>query len=296
LAQGECLRIVNSAAKAGVSHIEFTGGEIFLREDALEVIKQASELGMTTSVVTNGLLLTDEVLERLGEYHTITFLSIDGATKETHEGIRGLETWESTLSAAQRMCKRGIEFSPVMAISKLNRTEVQGYLSLAKDLGCTLACLIPVMPVGRASRDIVLGPRDMVAVIKEVEEQAERLKILISLWCTPFARLITYSPWVQADFCRESEEIDLDPRGNVLLCDILDTVLANVEGKEILGVWKEQEQYPLVKSLAAPKLREPCLNCSLRDECQGGCFARAQLLTGDIYAPDPLCPRVGGII
>jgi len=296
LPEEEIFRIVQSAAGVGVKHFGLSGGEVFLHRNALEILRQASELGMSTSVVSNGLLITEEVAQRLKEYHTHIFISLDGAEKDTHERVRGPETWEPTLLSIEKMRQHGVNFSPIMAVSKLNRTEVQEYLSLAKNLGSSVACLIPVMLAGRATKEMVLQAEDMVTFLKEIEEAVQELEIQVSLWCTPFARLVVKSDRIRADFCRLAQEIELDPMGNVLLCDILDVVLSNIQGKEIKEIWEEQERHPLAKALTDPMPAEPCRECPLQAECQGGCFARAQLLSGNIHDPDPLCPRVSGTL
>ena len=296
LPEEEALRILKSASRAGVKHLALTGGEVFLHPNALEILSQASELGMSTSMVSNGLLITEEAAQRLKKCHTRIFISLDGARKDTHERVRGRGTWEPVISAIEKMHKHGIECSPIMAVSKLNRTEVREYLSQTGNLGSSVACLIPVMPAGRATRETVLEADDMVTLLKEVDETAQELEIQVSLWCTPFARLVVKSDRVRSGFCRLSQEIELDPMGNVLLCDILDLVVSNVQGKEVKEIWEEQEQHPLVRALSDPVPAEPCRECPLQTSCQGGCFARAQLLSGNIHDPDPLCPRVSGAL
>ena len=152
------------------------------------------------------------------------------------------------------------------------------------------------MPTGRAKKEMILKPEQMIKALQVVDEAAENLKFQTSLWCTPFARLIVKSKYVSADYCRTwINEIEIDPAGNVLLCDISNIKFSNVREKGIFQAWKDQEEDPLDKSLANPKLVEPCLSCQLKKKCRGGCFARAELF-GDIHAPDPLCPRVGGLI
>lgn len=292
----QALEVISSAAKAGVRHIGLSGGEVFLRQDALEIIRAISKLGMSISIVTNGSLLSEGVLKELAACNMFTILSLDGARKETHEKMRGWGTWEFAISAAERMRGFGIRFGTVMAVSNFNYTEVKSYLSLAQELGASVGCLIPVMPTGRARLDIVLTPEQMMLVLRDVDEAAEKLKFPVSLWCIPFAQHVIKSKRVFAEFCRtSSEEIDIDPQGNVLLCDILDISFTNIKDKGVFEAWQEQERHPLVKSLTNPRLTGPCLDCPLKNKCRGGCFARAQLMTGDIQAPDPLCPRVAGV-
>ena len=151
LNEEQALQLVESMAASGVRHIGFTGGEVFIRRDALRIIKRAFELGISTSVVTNGSLLTDEVAKQLADSEVLTFLSIDGARKQTHERIRGTGSWSFVTAAVEKLRKFSVRFSTIMAVSKLNYDEVSSYLSLAQKTGASAGCLIPVMPAGRAS-------------------------------------------------------------------------------------------------------------------------------------------------
>ena len=295
LDEEQALKVVEDAAKAGVKHIGFTGGEVFLRRDALHLMEYASKAGISTSVVTNGSMLTTEVARELANLNILVYLSIDGANKETHEKVRGMGSWEHVISATETMRNVGLGFCTVMAVSNLNCGEVSDYLRLAKELGAQWGCLIPVMPSGRAGVEMVLQPREMLAVLQMVDRAADELDFSISFWCTPFAGLVVNSNRVSTGFCRtSSEDIDLDPAGNVLLCDVLDLVFSNVVETGILRGWVELESHPVVRAVTSPKLVEPCLSCRLRSKCRGGCFARSQLMAGDIHAPDPLCPQVAG--
>lgn len=293
LDEEQALKVVNEAAMAGVKRITFTGGEVFLREDALKLITAASRAGMDVSVVTNGSLFTDKIVWELARLNVRVYLGVDGATARTHEKVRGIGTWERAISAAETMRNLGVRFCTVMAVSNLNRGEVSDYLCLAKGLGAQAGCLIPVMPAGRASLEMVLQPGEMVAVLQTVDRMADKLAFPVSLWCTPFAKLVIKSDRVSAGFCRTSlDAIDLDPAGHVLLCDVLDGTFSSVSEKGLIRGWAELTNHSLVKSLTCPELVEPCSNCILKDNCRGGCFARSQLLFGDIHTPDPLCPQV----
>lgn len=82
---------------------------------------------------------------------------------------------------------------------------------------------------------------------------------------------------------------DLDNRnGRIALFDASNHQLDN-------GVRASREEF-LVKSLTSPNRHEPCLTCPLKNECRGGCFGRAAIISGDMMAPDPLCTRVAGIL
>jgi radical SAM protein with 4Fe4S-binding SPASM domain len=155
-------------------------------------------------------------------------------------------------------------------------------------------CLIPVVPAGRAQKDLILNAEETVDMLYRVEKAAERLNCVVSLWCISFAGLVMNSRKVLFDSCRTSEELDISPQGEVLLCDVLDISLANVR-EGLKTAWRKQEENELNRNLIQPRLSPSYEQCQLRERCLGGCFAQAQLTTGNIYAPAPFCPRVAGI-
>jgi len=56
----EWLSVIKTAARTGIPHILFTGGEPTLRTDLPELITQAEELGLVTGLLTDGLKLGDD--------------------------------------------------------------------------------------------------------------------------------------------------------------------------------------------------------------------------------------------
>lgn len=291
LSAGEAGEVVRQAAHEGATHLSLCGGEPFLRPDTLALIQQAREVGMTVSAVSNGSFITDRLARFLAATSARITLSLDG-DRETHDAVRGQGKWEMVVAAAGHLRRHGVGFSTVMALSQVNYQAVPAYLETARELGTEAACLIPVMPTGRAKQGMVLSPGQIAESLRKAEETAERLNLPVRLWCTPFARLVTQSPLITSwGTCRHSPELNIGPSGDVFLCDILDYVLANVRDDGVPGAWAKRIQHPLIKKLARPELREPCLGCPIGEECLGGCYARAELMSGDLFAPDPLCPR-----
>jgi len=60
LTTDEWKTILDKAWNAGIPHVVFTGGEPTLREDLLELIYHAEELGQVTGLLTDGVQLTNE--------------------------------------------------------------------------------------------------------------------------------------------------------------------------------------------------------------------------------------------
>ena len=83
LGREDCLLIVESLARAGFRKINFAGGEPTLCRWLPELINRAKELGLTTSVVTNGSRLTREWLGSINgslDWVTLSIHSLDPDT------------------------------------------------------------------------------------------------------------------------------------------------------------------------------------------------------------------------
>ena len=83
LGREDCLSVVESLARAEFQKINFAGGEPTLCRWLPELITQAKELGITTSVVTNGSRITPEWLESVNGSLDWAALSIDSLDRDT---------------------------------------------------------------------------------------------------------------------------------------------------------------------------------------------------------------------
>lgn len=71
----------------GIEKITFAGGEPLLYKDIKEVIKYTKTLGITTSIITNGSLLTYDWLKEMEPYLDWLGVSIDALDKHTNSLI-----------------------------------------------------------------------------------------------------------------------------------------------------------------------------------------------------------------
>ena len=77
LGREDCFSVVESLAEAGFQKINFAGGEPTLCSWLPELITRACELGLTTSIVTNGSRITSEWLGSVKGHLDWVALSID---------------------------------------------------------------------------------------------------------------------------------------------------------------------------------------------------------------------------
>ena len=286
------LKMIHELAESGITHIGITGGEPLLDENLELYMREIRDRGMTCDINTNATLMSEEKAKLIRRYDAFLYVSVDGASKITHEKIRGLGSWDRLMRGLEITKREGLEFSTIFTISKLNYKESGEYVKLAESLGALSACMIPLMPVGRANASMITSKNELLQALKSAESAADELGYRMKVWCFRPAKLLIHPKYVSTwSDCRKRKVIDIDPSGNLLLCDVLDIVIGNVkEGfKRALKVYMEHEA---VKRVTNPVLREPCKSCPLKNECMGGCYARSYIYYKTFDGPDPYCPLV----
>lgn len=83
--------------KQKISKVNFAGGEPLASPNVVEDIAYAKSLELTTSIVTNGSLLTDQIIEQLGGHLDLLTISIDSLKVDSNLKI-GRATRHKALS------------------------------------------------------------------------------------------------------------------------------------------------------------------------------------------------------
>jgi radical SAM protein with 4Fe4S-binding SPASM domain len=152
-----------------------TGGEPLLRKDLFEVMGYAHELGFPWGMVSNGMLVTPDIVEkcRAAGMGTVT-ISVDGL-KEAHEYIRKGGSFERTINALKLFKDPGY-FSVVQAttcVSQYNVEDLPGLYELFSRLGIDEWRMLTVNPIGRAKEDpkFKLLPRQLRSLLNFIAER-----------------------------------------------------------------------------------------------------------------------------
>ncbi len=296
----EKLRLVREFAECNIEYVNISGGEPIMHPHTRRILEELSNYGIETSIVTNGTLLTREWSRFLAKHNIFVFVSLDGP-KHVHDLQRGRGTYERVVEGLSLLREEGAAFATIMAVSKLNWRYTREFVDLSVQLGSTRPILIPVMPFGKALENrIYIDAKEYWQAVLSAASRAKELGVKLQLWCSPFAYSAlppSLRDVVEISFCRTAPVIDIDPQGNVLLCDVMDIKLDNVVGKKLREVVERVENHPLVREIFAPKDLPPqCRECPYSWQCRGGCFARALFKYGSLNAGDPLCPLRSGLV
>jgi radical SAM protein with 4Fe4S-binding SPASM domain len=132
-----------------IRHIDFTpfeniflqGGEPLFIDECLKLMAYLAKNGKKYSLLTNGLLINEKMAARLAKEAGIVSISLNAATKTTHEKINYGSTWEQVLANIRCMRKyrekyhSNLSINGRMTITVPSLTEIPLFIQTYQDLG-----------------------------------------------------------------------------------------------------------------------------------------------------------------
>ena len=296
LSINEKIRLIREMSEIGVEHIGLSGGEPLIHRDLPLILKEIFDHGMTITMVTNGTIINEYILDLLAKYDVYLYVSIDGP-REVHDRLRGPGVYDRVMETINALRNRGIEYATIMAVGKYNYKYTSEYIDIASKVNAEHAALIPVMPSGRAYLNkLWINASEYYSAMKKAIDRARETSYPVAFWCTPFLRLVSSYENSWTYYCRTMKTVDIGCAGELLLCDVLDIVVSNARVKGLRKALHEYYANPIINNIVYPRnLPRKCMNCSIKDVCRGGCYARSYILRGGFNKGDPLCPIISDI-
>jgi radical SAM protein with 4Fe4S-binding SPASM domain len=156
-------------ASIGIPALSFSGGEPLVRKDFFEVAAYAKKRIPYLSIATNGTLLTKDNVKRLKDVGIdYAEISLDGASKEVHEGFRRVPgCFEKTLKGIRNSVEQGLDTCIATVIQKENLGEVEKIIGLAEELGVRFMHF-NYIPTGRAKAfvELDLSPKERLNILE----------------------------------------------------------------------------------------------------------------------------------
>jgi MoaA/NifB/PqqE/SkfB family radical SAM enzyme len=249
--------------KTLTGRISFGGGEVTLREDLFDIIRYAKEAGLSVSMVTNGFLLTDEMLrefEKVGLDGLV--ISLNGVNRETHDPTRGVKgSFDKIMSVLSRVNQFNLKINIETIILGTNIEEIVPLAKLVKkknlygihyqcfaDVNAHYALIKGKMPSApddwyKKNELWIKDPTRAAAVIRQLIQMqgagypilnpTDQLRKMIQYYTAPQS--------VKEIKCLGGiSTFYVDPYGDVRLCYGFEPI-GNIKFKEPLGLWNSSK-------------------------------------------------------
>ena len=135
-----------------VFYVNVGGGEPLVRRDFLDLVDHAVERKVGVKFSTNGALITPEAARRIAatDYLDVQ-ISIDGATPETNDPVRGRGSYAMARRGMDRLAEAGFgPFKISVVMTRHNIPELDALERIAADYGAQLR-ITRLRPSGRGA-------------------------------------------------------------------------------------------------------------------------------------------------
>ena len=272
-------------------YVNVGGGEPTIRPDFWHLLQYAVEHQVGVKFSTNGVRITRERAKFLaGTDYVDVQVSLDGATAEVNDYVRGPGSFATALHALENLRDAGFDDAKISVVcTRHNVDQLDDFQALADKYGATLR-LTRLRPSGRGA--------DVWDELHPLPEQQRQLYDWLAahddrvLTGDSFFHLAGFGESLPGlNMCGAGRVVCLiDPVGDVYACPfaIHDQFLAGnlLTDGGFQRVWQDS---PLFAELRSPQTGGACASCGHYDSCRGGCMA-AKFFTGlPLDGPDPEC-------
>ena len=316
----EAISVVDQIADAGVTALAFSGGEPLSRSDFFEVARHAADRGLYVSVATNGTLLTKETVKKLKEAKVNYIdISIDGASRKTHDEFRGTPgAFDKALAGLKNCIEADLCVCIATTATKNNFEEMPAIIDFAEEVGAERFTYFNFIPTGRGKEhyDQDLSPEEREKLMRYLlARMSKGCKTTILTTAPQLARVgvqcqglegtgeitmsmahmqtvkVTKKAVPLADFiggCGAGRlYCSISPQGDVHPCVFLPVNIGNLKTESFQDLWLNSLMFKSLRNRA--NLKGACGSCTYKFIC-GGCRARsAAYHDGDMLNSDPGC-------
>jgi len=147
------LDILRDLQQKGLKSIHLTGGEPFAYKNAVELLAGAQALGLSTSILSNGLHLKGLTSEFPDVFRKLAVaqISLDSTDEATHNLRRGnSRAWHDAMSAIDALRQLGVPLEISCVVSESNLSDLGALAEFCQTVNAGLI-IRPIIAAGRAA-------------------------------------------------------------------------------------------------------------------------------------------------
>lgn len=288
----EVLKVWNKSGS-----ISLTGGEPFLRKDSvfeiLDIFENDENIGYI-DILSNGLLIDEEIARRLGEFSKIRRiqLSLEGL-EDVNDSVRGSGSFKRIVSKLSELKTAGLTTSVMMTLGRHNAHQINDLADILASLGVEAFIVDRFIPSGQSSilTDWLLSSEELKEIFQLCYKRFQERTSSRMLMYRPLMCLLNPNDKNIGAICSAGNNaLTIMPDGDVLPCRRLPIKLGNILETTIFDIWYTNS---VLWELRNPgNLKGRCKDCKYIPVCRG-CRAMAYAMTGDYLEEDPHC-WIGG--
>ena len=289
LTTAEARLLIDEWAAMKVFYINVGGGEPMSRPDFFELMDYCLDRGVGVKFSTNGTLIDDAAAAWIcsRDYLDVQ-ISLDGATAETNDPVRGTGSYVRARRAMERLAARGFDVKINSVVTRQNFHQLDELYAIATGYGGHLR-LTRLRPSGRG-RDVWEAMRPTHAQNRALYDWLRAHPDVLT--GDSFFHLSAYGqPLDGLNMCGAGRIVCcVDPVGEVYACPFV--LAPEFSGGNVrqpggfAGVWRDS---PVFAHMRTWQVGGSCQTCNAYSLCHGGCMAAKHFSGRSLDDPDPDC-------
>lgn len=260
--------------------LNITGGEPLIRKDLFDIMKYAIELGYRWGMTTNGMLINDEVLDKMNVTNMETIsISIDGL-KETHESFRKVpNSFDRIIENIKKLQKMPtVKIIQITTVAnKKNIDELEELYELLKRIGIKYWRVVNVDPIGRAkdNNDILLDKDGYKYLFNFIKEKRKLKEMNIEYGCSHYLGINLEKEIRDTYFiCAAGIYVgSILSNGDISVCPNVERrkeiIQGNIKTDNFVDVW--ENKFKMFRNKYRTS-NDKCINCKSFKYCKGDSF------------------------
>jgi radical SAM protein with 4Fe4S-binding SPASM domain len=286
LATQEVFNILDQLADCGTLFLDFSGGEIFVRSDIMDILSYSMSKRFSVSLMITGTIgFNENTADRLSDIGIQSVdISLYSAEPEVHESITRVPgSFNKTMKAIELLKERKINTRIKCPIMKTNVRTYKSLVPLAESYGVDWM-LDPGITIGK---DGYKNPANLRINDDELKEYYSFIMETIKI---NKEKELNEKPAPKCDDildvnpCGASHSsCYISPYGDIQPCIEIPINCGNLREKSFKDLWTNSEEMLMVRGIKRKDLRN-CLDCPNPDYCHR-CIGQAYTESGDLFAP-----------
>lgn len=264
-------KLIDELRDFGVFHILLTGGEVFLREDIVQIVEYIRRKHMRVNILSNSSLITDEVAKRLSEAYiadvSSTIFSLDPKIHDEITSVNG--SLENALKGMKILYDNGISVEIKTPLLNSNFMEIEKVKAYAETNGYRFSsspCIAPKSNGDSGPQELSLDMETLKDVIKKVDNLSNY-------------KPLDFLPYYMCQTLKQS--FFISSSGDLFPCNGLYIKMGNILESSVQEIWNKDE-YKKLRNYKSTETKE-CVACDVSDYCErcpGIIFSEKQDLFG----------------
>lgn len=289
--------LIEQALPHGLRKVKVSGGEPFVRRDAMEILQYLDSRGLEVVLETNGTLFRPDTVARLAELRRFTiFVSLDHLDEHEHDEFRGQKgSYAKTVEVLRRLGETDINSIVTTTANRHNYLVVPAIVEMVLGWGIKRhRTLMNIHPIGnaRSHLDNAISMEEMAILVKSMMSSPDYQSGRAYMTMPP--ALMPLHMLEDVHTCGWGKHVlGLLSNGDVSMCsasyDDPEMIGGNAFKDNLIEIWKNSQFFQKLREIGAGQVKGVCGNCVFYAACRGVCRMSSYSHYGDIDAPYPLC-------